>query len=324
MNTTALVLFSWWLDSLLTIKILERQGVDVTALTYETPFFKATKARALAQHYWFKHIVRDISDPHFDIVKNPKYWYWKNMNPCIDCHWFMFMVAKQIANEMWIQIIASWEVFWQRPFSQNKQALTKVRLLAWCEVLMPLSAKLLEATSYETEWLISRAMLYDIKWKTRKVQLELIKEYNIDKYSTPWGWCILTTKEYSDKLRSFIEEFEDKVKAIDSEVIKHWRCKVFIIWDKKYFWVMWRRQSDNDILSELFLKLDDNYKLINFVDIAWPRVILLNFWQETSEQLIKDLVKWMQEKVVVAKDLKEIKVKVQGGGKEKERIIKLS
>ncbi len=323
MNKTALVLFSWWLDSLLTIKILEKQWIKVSALTYETPFFKAKKARQLAVHYWFDHIVRDISEPHFEIVKNPRYGYWKNMNPCIDCHWFMFMAAKQIADEMWIEIIASWEVFWQRPFSQNKEALKKVRLLAWCEVLMPLSAKLLSPTSYELKWFVDRNKLYDIKWKTRKIQLELIKEFDIDKFSTPWWWCILTTKEYSNKLKDFVEEFKDSVKAIDAEIIKYGRCKIFTINDKKYFWVMWRRESDNEILSELFLNLDNHYELINFVDIAWPRLILLKFWQVRSDELTVNLVKWIQEKVSAAKDLKDIKIKIQCLWKEEEKIISL-
>lgn len=321
MKKKALVLFSWWLDSLLTIKILEAQWIEVTALTYETPFFKAKKAIELSKHYWFKHIVKDISEPHFEVVKNPKYWYWKNMNPCIDCHWFMFRIARNIANELWISIIASWEVFWQRPFSQNKQALIKVRVLAWCDILMPLSAKLLDETTYEKQWLVNRNKFYDISWKSRKVQLELIKRFNIDKFSNPWWWCILTTKEYSDKLSDLLFNFNDKVSTIDAEIIKLWRCHIFEIWNKKYFWVMWRNQGDNDHIEDIWSNLNKDYYIINFVEIAWPRVILITFWQKITDKLLKEVVSWMISKTTKAKDMNSFKIKMTCLWHEEEKII---
>ena len=43
-------------------------------------------------------------------------------------------------------IVATGEVMGQRPFSQNKEALVKVKNLSGVEVLRPLSAKLLDET----------------------------------------------------------------------------------------------------------------------------------------------------------------------------------
>ena len=323
MNKTALVLFSWWLDSLITIKVLEDQGIDVTALTYETPFFKATKAKALAEHYWFKHIVKDISEPHFEIVKSPRYGYWKNLNPCVDCHGFMFKVARSIAEENNIAIIASWEVFGQRPFSQNKQALINVRIIAWCDVLMPLSAKLLEETSYERQGLVDRNKLYDIKWRSRSVQLELTKKFNLDKFTTPWWWCLLTAHEYSNKLKELLDSFDDKLRPIDAEIIKHWRCKFFEYGDVKYYWIMWRKQNDNLKIAELWAELDANYLMINFIEIPWPRVLLFTFWQEIVDQLLKDVVKWMCEKTQKSNELEVYKIKITREWKEEELDIVL-
>ena len=312
MNKTALVMFSWGLDSLLTIKILESQGIDVTALTYESPFFKATKAKNLSEHYGIKHIVRDISDPHYELVKNPRYWYGKNMNPCVDCHGFMFNVARQIADEMGIAIVASWEVFGQRPFSQNKKALENVTALAWCDILRPLSAKLLDETEYERDWLVDRSKLYDIRWKSRQAQLELIKKYWIDEYTTPWWWCLLTTIEYSRKLRDFLDKYKSMSKPLDAEIIKHWRTREF----GDMYTVMWRKKIDNDKIVSLMNQMDETYVVYNLVDFPWPKLVLFTFWDKVSEETEKEVVAWIQSKVKQAKDEKSLSIKKVVWGKE--------
>lgn len=297
MKKKALVLFSWGLDSLLTIKILQNQWIKVTALSFETPFFKSKKASELSEYYKFPLIVKDISDPHFDIVKKPKFWYWKNMNPCIDCHWFMFKVAKSVADEKWFNIIASWEVYWQRPFSQNKEALKKVLNIAWCDILRPLSAKLLQETVYEKLWLVNRKDLFSIEWKSREAQLKLVKEFWLDRFTPSWWWCILTMREYSSKLREYLSTFNDIAESVDAELIKHWRIKFFKSGSKNFYWVMWRNESDNAHLLNLFKKLNKKYIMYNLIDFPWPRVILFTFWQRVTKKLEKDVLQWITSKV---------------------------
>jgi len=72
----ALVSFSWWLDSLLAINILKKQWIDVTALTFEAPFFSSKKSKIQCEKYWIKLKIIDFSKDHFEIVKNPKNWHW--------------------------------------------------------------------------------------------------------------------------------------------------------------------------------------------------------------------------------------------------------
>lgn len=293
----ALVLFSWGLDSLLSIKILQKNNIDVTALSFETPFFKSKKAKDLCDYYNIPLIIRDISQPHFDIVKKPKFWYGKNMNPCVDCHWFMFQMAKIIADQEWFNVIASWEVYWQRPFSQNKEALKQVLDIAWCDILRPLSAKLLPETTYEKLWLVNRNYLYDIRWKSREVQLLLAKEYWLDKFNAPWWWCILTMREYSDKLRDYLDYFKETANPIDAELLRHGRVKIFTSWTKKFYWIMWRNEADNNVLLNLFWLLNENYIMYNLADCPWPRAILFTFWQKLTKKLEKDFVNWIISKV---------------------------
>lgn len=296
MNKSALVLFSGGLDSLLTINILISQWIDVTALTYETPFFGADKAKDLAKFYWFKHIIKDISEPHLWIVINPEHWYWKNMNPCIDCHGFMFKIAGSIADQMDISMLASWEVLGQRPFSQNKQALWTVRIIAWRDILRPLSAKLLPETIYEVKWLVSRDRLYDFEWKSRKNQMTLANKFWLTKYTAPWWWCILTTIEYSQKLKNTISKFGSKISPQDAVLIRHWRINIFETWDNCFLWIMWKNQSDNNFLDEYFALLNEQYIMYHFVDISWPRVIINTYWNKIDDLLEDKIIEWISSR----------------------------
>jgi len=308
--TKALVMFSGWLDSLLAIKILEKQWVDVTAITYTSPFFSSKKAEKFAKQYSIKLRVININDKHFEIVKNPENWYWKNMNPCIDCHGFMFKTAWEIAEKEWFDVIASWEVVGQRPMSQNRNALIKVQKIAWRDVLRPMSAKLMEETSYEKKWLIDREQLLDISWRSRKRQVELTKEFWLDEYESAWWWCLLTTIEFSKKLKELIELNKEKVKPIDAKLIKHWRVKIFENNWNKYYSIMWRIKEDNDTLIEMFKDLDENYFMFSLVDFAWPRLILLTFWEKINEELEKEITLYIQTKVKKSKEEKVLNLKI--------------
>ena len=44
----AIALFSGGLDSIVSVKLIEEQGIEVLGLTFRTPFFGAGKARAAA------------------------------------------------------------------------------------------------------------------------------------------------------------------------------------------------------------------------------------------------------------------------------------
>lgn len=299
--TKALVMFSWGLDSLLAIKILENQWIDCTALTFTTPFFGKEKAKRQAEKFWIKFMAIDISNEHFEVLKNPRYWYGKHLNPCIDCHWFMFRMAWEIADKEWYDIIASWEVLWQRPMSQNKQALVNVRKLTWRDILRPMSAKLLEETVYEKEWLVDRDQLLKIEWRWRQTQIELAEKFWLKDYEAPGGWCLLTEWWYTDKLKLLLEKFPKDIFPLDAELIKYWRLKVFNRW----FWVMWRNIDDNSKLFSL-TKLKDNYSLIELKDIKWPTIALKSInWKKYEKS---DMKNWFLEKVSKLKGLEDVQI----------------
>jgi hypothetical protein len=297
--TKALVMFSWWLDSLLAIKVLEKQNIECTALTFVTPFFWKEKAEKQSKKFWIKSMIVDVSDEHFEVLKNPRYWYGKHLNPCIDCHGFMFRTAWKIADEQWYDIIASWEVLWQRPMSQNWKSLRSVCKLAGRDILRPISALLLEPTSYEENWLVDRSQLLDIQWRWRTRQLELAEEFWLENFESPGWWCLLTEWWYTDKLKELFEKFPEQILPLDAELIKHGRLKVF----DRGFWIMWRDEKSNQKLKEL-IKNNNKYKFIELKYTTGPTCIVKLI--KESNMLNQDIIDWYKEKVSKLKNLEKI------------------
>ena len=287
--TKALILFSGGLDSILAVKVLESQWIDCTAITFCTPFFWKEKAETLAQKNWIKIKTVDISEAHLEILKNPKYWYGKNMNPCIDCHGFMIKTAFDIAEKEWFDIIASWEVIGQRPMSQTTRWLNAVNKVSWKEILRPLSAKLLKETEYEKAWLVDREKLLDISGRWRQRQMKLAKEFWLIWYEMPGGGCLLTQEWYSEKLKALFDNFKENISSLDTQLIKYWRLKVF----KWGFAVLWRDNTDNENLHKLTNE-NPKYKIARLVETTWPLAIIKIISDWYNE---KDIIDFYKERV---------------------------
>jgi len=60
--TRGLAVFSGGLDSILAVKVIQDQGIDVLGITFETPFFSAGKARRAAAQIRLPLTVLDITD----------------------------------------------------------------------------------------------------------------------------------------------------------------------------------------------------------------------------------------------------------------------
>jgi len=217
----ALGLLSGGLDSSLAALCLKRQGVDVTAIAFVTPFFGAGKARRAAEKIGIPLLVHDIGDIHLEMVKHPRYGYGKNMNPCIDCHAMMFRIAGEIMLEQGFDMLFSGEVLGQRPMSQNLSALRAVAKYSGHpdRILRPLSARLLPVTPMEEQGLVDREQLLDIQGRTRRRQELLAKEWGLVDYPSSGGGCLLTEKHFSDRLRDLFTHQPDCTVS-DVELLK--------------------------------------------------------------------------------------------------------
>lgn len=245
----ALGLLSGGLDSSLAAMCLKRQGIDVTAVAFVTPFFGAGKARRAAEKIGIPLLVHDIGAIHLEMIKQPRYGYGKNMNPCIDCHAMMFRIAGGIMQEHGFDFLFSGEVLGQRPMSQNLSALRAVANYSGHpgRILRPMSARLLPVTPMEEQGLVDREQLLDIQGRTRRRQELLAKEWGLVDYPSSGGGCLLTEKHFSDRLRDLFAHQPDCTVS-DIELLKIGRQ--FRLSERAKL-ALGRNQQDNDTLREL-------------------------------------------------------------------------
>lgn len=247
--TRALGLMSGGLDSTLAAMTLTRQGIEVTGVSFVTPFFGAGKAQVAAEQIGFPLIVQNISDVHLEMVKKPKYGYGRNMNPCIDCHAMMFRLAGEIMQREGFDFLFSGEVLGQRPMSQNANALRSVANYSGFpdQVLRPLSAKLLKITPMEESGLVDRERLLDIQGRSRKPQQRYAKEWGYVNFPSSGGGCLLTEAGFSNRLRDQINHKPDST-VLDVELLKVGRQ--FRLSERAKL-VLGRNQADNDAMERL-------------------------------------------------------------------------
>jgi hypothetical protein len=215
----AVALFSGGLDSTLSILIVLKQGVKVTALKFLTPFDHAAPNSSLlhkellsnAEKFGFDVKICEISNQFLEMVKKPKFGYGKNMNPCIDCRILMLKAARDFMKKTEADFIISGEVLGQRPMSQRKNILYLIDKEAGVtdDVLRPLSAKLLRITVPESTGIIKKDMLFDFRGRSRKPQMALAKEFGLTDYPAPAGGCLLTEPHYAHRLKDLFTHQPD-------------------------------------------------------------------------------------------------------------------
>ena len=262
---TAIGLFSGGLDSVLAARLLMEQGIEVIGLTFISPFFGAQKAEAAAKALHIRHVGIDISEPHFELVRKPKYGYGKNMNPCVDCHAFMINRAGQMMNELGCDFIFTGEVLGQRPFSQNRKSLQIVaKLSGYGEYLLrPLCAKFLKMTVPEREGKVDRNLLLDIEGRSRKKQIELARKWGITEFIPSGGGCALTEPNFAFRLK---EAFADNP-SLSWKEVKYIRAGRQFRLARRVRLVVGKDKKDNATIERIASSGDT---LLHIADIPGP------------------------------------------------------
>lgn len=248
----ALALFSGGLDSMLSMKIISDQNIEVVALYMDTGFgvdeekHEVLRRRATLAGASLK--VVDMRNEYLrDVLFNPKYGYGKQFNPCIDCHGYMFKTALNMLKSENANFIITGEVVGQRPMSQRRDALFQVKRLADDEddlVLRPMCAKLLPPTKPERDGWVDREKLLDISGRDRKPQLALAKKFGFEDFATPGGGCLLTIESFAVKIKDYLK-FDKEMRDIDVTWLKLGRHLRLVDGAKM---IIGRDESDNNTL----------------------------------------------------------------------------
>jgi len=250
----ALGISSGGLDSILSAFVLMDAGIDVKWVTFETPFFSADKSKHASSLYNIPMRVETITKDYVNMLKNPKGGYGKNMNPCMDCHSFMFRKAGDLMEEEGASFLFSGEVAGQRPMSQTKNALRYVEKNSGYQgyIVRPLSGKILPETMPEQKGWLQREDLLDIFGRSRKRQMELAEKYGITDYPSPGGGCLLTDKIFSRRLKDLFE-YQKILDILDYELLNYGR-HIRISPEEKL--IVGRNQNENEKLREIASRLD--------------------------------------------------------------------
>jgi tRNA U34 2-thiouridine synthase MnmA/TrmU len=215
----AVALLSGGLDSTLAVLLLRRQGIDVTAVTFLTYFgcgvddssSCSSDSSSSAAKFGFEVRLAHLADKFIDIVKNPRFGWGRNMNPCIDCRILMLREAGELMRMTGADFVSTGEVLGQRPMSQMRNTLSLIDKHSGLRgyILRPLSAKLFEPTIAETEGLVDRGRLLGLSGRSRKPQIALAAEFGLEDYPKPAGGCLLTNPDYACRLKELLEHEPD-------------------------------------------------------------------------------------------------------------------
>ncbi len=159
-----------------------------------------------AERFGFEVRPCNLSDKFIETVKNPKFGYGRNMNPCLDCRILMLKEARVVMDTAGADFIITGEVLGQRPMSQRRDTFNLIDREAGVTdyVLRPLSAKLLKITFPEAKGIIKREMLYGFNGRSRKPQMALAAEFGLTDYPSPAGGCLLTEPNYAHRLKDLL------------------------------------------------------------------------------------------------------------------------
>ncbi|MCE9545488.1 MAG: hypothetical protein K8T25_08215 [Planctomycetia bacterium] len=252
MTIKAVALLSGGLDSILAIRALQLQGIEIAAVNFRTQFVccRETASQA-AQMLGVPLSVLAADDSYLDVIRKPRFGYGRGVNPCVDCRIFMFVRAREVMDELGASFVVSGEVLGQRPMSQKRRDLMTIARHSGLEgrLLRPLSAKLLPATIAELRGEVDRNRLYDFTGRSRKGLIALAREFGFPDQDlpTPSTGCMLTQQSFAPRVFDLLRLDVDN-NAWDFELLKVGRHVRF---DAATKVVIGRKEAENEALRRL-------------------------------------------------------------------------
>ena len=269
-------LLSGGLDSQLAVRMMQKQGFDVSAVAIRTPFCDFDCGRGCGFEIRERADELDVDlktvylgDEYIEMLKHPKYGRGAGFNPCVDCRAMMFKTAKKQMEKIGAEFVISGEVLGQRPMSQHRKALKTIEVESELEgkILRPLSGGLLPATNPEKTGLIKREDLGMIRGRSRKPQLAMAGEYGIENPPNAGGGCLLTDPAFGKRAEDLFEHKENPT-INDVDLLKVGRQHRL---DAETKMVVGRNDAENQTIQMLALPDD---VLLEARDHVGPTTIL--------------------------------------------------
>jgi len=248
-------LLSGGLDSMLAIRIVQDQGIEVEAISFNSVFTCCKdRAHRAACYLGVRLTIVGQEDDYLDLIRRPQFGYGKGANPCIDCRIYMVRRAARFMQQIGADFVVSGEVLGQRPMSQKRRDLAIIAYHSGIEdlLLRPLSAMYLPITLPEREGWVDRKKLYNFHGRGRKGLIRLARRLGLKEIPPPSTGCALTEPRFSQNVFDLIR-IDPTAQRWDFELLKigrHFR------YDNRTKVVVGRREAENAALHSMH-KLPD-------------------------------------------------------------------
>ncbi len=222
---SAVALFSGGLDSMLAVRILQREGFQVEGLHVRTLFRCCqVDAAQMAALMGIRLTVVTVDDDYLDLIRHPMFGYGRGINPCVDCRIYMARLARRRMEQLQADLVITGEVLGQRPMSQKRRDLDVVQRHSGLEgrLLRPLSARLLPPTLAEQQGMIQRDRLYGFAGSGRRKLLELAARLGLPEPPTPSVGCALTQPTFACKVRDLLR-WQPQARRWDFDLLNYGR-----------------------------------------------------------------------------------------------------
>ncbi|ERP39312.1 7-cyano-7-deazaguanine synthase [Chitinivibrio alkaliphilus] len=272
-----LVLFSGGLDSVVAAQVMKEQGVEVELLHFVLPFDSYAgntheSVRTYAEQLHLPlHILMEGAE-FLTMVRENHYGTGSAVNPCIDCRIFRLRRAKQYMKEHGFDFLVTGEVVGQRPMSQRLELMPLIEEQADLHglLLRPLSAQYLEPTIPEKEGWVDRKSLFAISGRSRKMQQELLRKYDL-RSQTPGGGCILTEKEFARRYHYIEKNF-----GMNLLLFQLLSVGRYVLVSKEVCCIVGRDDRDNQRILAYLERNDASYPTLRMAHTEGPLGVLIS------------------------------------------------
>lgn len=299
----AVGLLSGGLDSTLAAKLMLEQGIEVYGINFTSPFYTCTPqnsacsavASAAQQLGNIPLKIVFFGDAYLQIVQTPKHGYGSGINPCIDCRIIKIKQAGEYMRKIGASFLFTGEVLGQRPMSQHRKSIELIDRRSGLAgyILRPLSGALFAPTVPEQKGWVERKKLLEIQGRSRKLQIKLAAEKGITDYPSPAGGCLLTDKNFSERMRDYFQHTSNPLMR-DIPLLKIGRHFRIANGDK----VIVARDEKEGIALQRLAK--DEHQLFYPQNFSGPVVLLKGTDRKTAMQkLLEYTVKKLPAKAVI-------------------------
>mgnify|MGYP001322868372 CR=1 FL=1 len=269
----ALALLSGGLDSIIAAKLIQKMGIEVETVHFANPFHQSLnenlhQIRLLASNLNVTLNILQFGEEFLRIIERPRYNYGKHMNPCVDCRIYQLKKAKKLMEEVGASFLITGEVLDQRAHSQRRDALDIVErdLDLRGLVLRPLSAKHLRPTLPEEKGWVDRDQLLDIKGRGRDQQIKLAQDFGISDFPSPAGGCLLTYREYSEKVKDLLK-FE---KGLSLRAVSLLQTGRHLRLSSQVKIIVGKNEAENNLLNSI---ASENEIILELADYQGPTTL---------------------------------------------------